>query len=95
VLDIHLKKASRRDYGLRSLAKPHTDTPTEDGLVICPDPACGGLVLQGRNHYENRSVRVQEFDNSGFLLQLPQTYLSFLALPHLTSHLMPTLIVQG
>ena|ERR1700733_12859428 len=91
VLDIHLKKTSRHDYGLRSLAQPHTDAPTEDGPIICPDPAHGGLVLQGRNHYKNQlsegtqGAFLQEFDNSDSLSQLPQTsLLSSFASPHLS-----------
>ena len=52
VLRIHLNQASRHDYGLRGLVLRDTIMPTEDGPIICLVPACGGLVLQGRNHYK-------------------------------------------
>jgi hypothetical protein len=58
VLRVHLNQASRHDYGLRGLSKPHSDTPTEDGPIICPVPACGGLVLEGHMQYMNHSARV-------------------------------------
>jgi hypothetical protein len=48
VLRIHLNQASRHDYGLRGLPQPPSDTVTENGPIICPEPACNGLVLQGQ-----------------------------------------------
>jgi Protein of unknown function (DUF3435) len=58
VLRIHLNLASRHDYGLRGLPQPPSDTFTEDGPIICPEPACSGLVLQGQMHYMSHSAKV-------------------------------------
>jgi hypothetical protein len=60
VLRIHLNQASRHDYSLRGLAQPRTDRPTEDGPIVCPVPACGGLVLQGHKHYKNHAAKVHK-----------------------------------
>jgi hypothetical protein len=58
VLRIHLNQASRHDYGLRGLPQP--PTATEDGPIICPEPACNGLVLQGQMHCMSHSAKVHE-----------------------------------
>jgi hypothetical protein len=60
VLRVHLNQASRHDYGLRGLAQPHSESPPEDGPIICPDPGCDGLVLRGQMHYQNHSARVHK-----------------------------------
>ena len=48
------------DYGLRGLPQPPSDTVTEDGPIICPEPACNGLVVQGQMHYMNHSAKVHK-----------------------------------
>jgi Protein of unknown function (DUF3435) len=58
MLRIHLNQASRHDYGLRGLPQP--PTVTEDGPIICPEPACNGLVLQGQMHYMSHSAKVHK-----------------------------------
>ena len=60
VLRIHLNQASRHDYGLRGLPQPPSDTAIEDGPIICPEPACNGLVLQDQMHYMSHSARVHK-----------------------------------
>jgi hypothetical protein len=60
VLRVHLNQASRHDYGLRGLAQPRSESPPEDGLIICPDPGCDGLVLRDQMHYQNHSARVHK-----------------------------------
>jgi hypothetical protein len=60
VLRVHLNQASRHDYGLRGLAQSHSESPSEDGPIICPVPVCDGLVLRGQRHYQNHSVRVHK-----------------------------------
>jgi hypothetical protein len=60
VLRTHLNQASRHDYGLRDLPQPPSDTVTEDGPIICPEPACNGLVLQGQMHYMSHSAKVHK-----------------------------------
>jgi hypothetical protein len=60
VLRVHLNLASRHDYGLRGLPQPPSDTVTEDGPIICPEPACNRLVLQGQMHYMNHSAKVHK-----------------------------------
>jgi hypothetical protein len=57
VLRIHLNQASRHDYSFRGLPRPHSETLTEDGPIICPVPSCDGLVLQSQMHYMNHSAR--------------------------------------
>jgi hypothetical protein len=58
VLRIHLNQASRHDYGLRGLHQPDPDLSTEQKPIVCPVPTCGGLVLQGENHYKSHSAKV-------------------------------------
>jgi hypothetical protein len=60
VLRVHLNQASRHNYGLRALAQPRSDAPMVDGPVTCPDPNCGGLVLESQMHYKNHSSRVHK-----------------------------------
>jgi hypothetical protein len=45
VLRVHLNQASRHDYGLRGLYQPDSEPPTEQKPIVCPVPACHGLVL--------------------------------------------------
>jgi Protein of unknown function (DUF3435) len=59
VLRVHLNQASDHDYGLRGL-RPDSDLSTEQKPIVCPVPACGGLVLQGENHYKSHSARVHK-----------------------------------
>jgi hypothetical protein len=56
VLRIHLNQASRHDYGLRGLHQPLT----EQKPIVCPVPACRGLILQGENHYKSHSAKVHK-----------------------------------
>ena len=60
VLRVHLNQASRHDYGLRGLHHPQSDPPTEHKPIVCPVPACGGLVLHGDMHYKNHSAKVHK-----------------------------------
>ena len=60
VLRVHLNQASRHGYGLRGLHQPDSDPPTEQKPIVCPVPACRGLVLQGENHYKSHSARVHK-----------------------------------
>ena len=60
VLRVHLNQASRHNYGLRALSQPCSDAPMVDGPVTCPDPKCGGLVLESQMHYKNHSSRVHK-----------------------------------
>ena len=73
VLRVHLNQASRHDYGLRGLAQPHSESPPEDGPIICPDPGCDDLVLRGQMHYKNHSARVHKgpFEINFTLFPLP------------------------
>jgi hypothetical protein len=32
----------------------------EQKLIVCPDPAYRGLVLQGENHYKSHSAKVHK-----------------------------------
>jgi hypothetical protein len=60
VLRVHLNQASRHDYSLRGLAAPLADTPVEKTPIICPIPACDGLVLQGQMAHKNHAARVHK-----------------------------------
>jgi hypothetical protein len=60
VLRIHLNQASRHDYGLRGLPQPPSEKATDDGPIICPEPACGGLVLESQMHYMSHSAKVHK-----------------------------------
>jgi hypothetical protein len=60
VLRVHLNQASRHDYGLRGLHQPDSDPLTEQKPIVCPVPACRGLVLRGENHYKSHSVKVHK-----------------------------------
>jgi hypothetical protein len=58
VLRVHLNQASRHNYGLRGLPKASSRASIEDGPVTCPEPRCGGLVLENQMHYMNHSSKV-------------------------------------
>jgi hypothetical protein len=60
VLRIHLKQASRHNYGLRDLPYAYSHTPIEDRPVTCPVPRCGGLVLENQMHYMNHSSKIHK-----------------------------------
>jgi len=60
VLRVHLNQASRHDHGLRGLRQHSSETPIEEKPVVCPIPDCGGLVLDGRMHYQSHAARVHK-----------------------------------
>jgi hypothetical protein len=48
------------EYPFVERARIADATVTEDGPIICPEPACNGLVLQGQMHYMSHSAKVHK-----------------------------------
>jgi hypothetical protein len=60
VLRIHLNQASRHNYGLRGLPQLPPEKATDNGPIVCPEPACGGLILKSKMHYMSHSAKVHK-----------------------------------